>query len=250
MAMMMARLLMVSAAGLTAAAAVPQEPGRAPDVGPLEPFKRYGRGDTQCTFPLHPQEHIPFIRSYEYTCLNENITLKDRRDLLFHQEPYDQINGVRLDDIQPALAATTWKIGDDVMGAGRTVQSAFEYQGATYAGFMVERAAGYRAPIHYHEVPQLLCLVEGSVEVWMEGQTPKIYTAPDCYMMPAYTKVCPLTLKKKKEYALLRVPKGGYDWIVLEEKYHDMQTQWKTEVPTGSGLNPNVPVAVSVSTSM
>ena len=185
------------------------------------------RDNAQCSFPIHPQHHIG---THVFKCLNESISLDERRRLV--PGPYNEINGQNLDILQPALAATTWKIGANE--TGRNVKSSYAYQGATYAGFMVERPAGYRAPIHYHEVPQLLCLTEGSVEVWMEGHETKTYSAPDCYMMPAYTKVCPLTLTKKREYALLRVPDHGYDWIVLEEKYYSLQTQWKV-TPVADG---------------
>ena len=72
----------------------------------------------------------------------------------------------------------------------------------------------------------MLCLTSGSITVLVEGSEPANYAAPDCYMMPAYTKVSVLTLETKDELALLRVPEGGLDWVVLEEAYYGLQGQW------------------------
>ena len=50
---------------------------------------------------------------------------------------------------------------------------------------------------------------EGEISVYMEGAPVQKYKAPDCYMMPAYTKVSVITHVKKVETCLLRIPEGG-----------------------------------------
>ena len=134
-------------------------------------------------------------------------------------KPFDEINGEKLDDTWPATAGLTVPISNN---------SAYEYEGVSFKGFRLSRPKGERAPIHYHEVPQLLCLESGSILVKTEGGADKTYQAPDCYMMPAYTKVSVISLEGGKvENCLLRVPKGGIDWVVIEPKYYDLQGQWE-----------------------
>jgi hypothetical protein len=131
-------------------------------------------------------------------------------------KPFDEINGEKLDQ-WPATAGVTEPLSNS---------SAFDYEGIDYRGYKLSRPTGKRAPIHYHEVAQQLCLQNGTILVKTEGEADKTYSAPDCYMMPAYTKVSVISLVTKVESCLLRVPKGGYDWIVIEPKYYDIQGQW------------------------
>lgn len=136
-------------------------------------------------------------------------------------KPYDEINGVKLDDFWPATAGDTFPIADHYQ---------YDYQGIDFVGYRLSRPTGERAPIHYHEVSQLLCLESGKIMVMTEGEEDKFYSAPDCYMMPAYTKVSVISLETKVENCLLRVPKGGLDWVVIEPKYYDLQGQWEANL--------------------
>ena len=159
-----------------------------------------------------------YLEDGTYGCQDQSLTLEQRRQLL--PPPYDMINGRRLEDIQPASGATTLPITD------RASTNSYSYLGVDYAAFNITRTTGYRAPIHYHEQPQMLCLTSGRITVVTEGEEDKDYEAPDCYMMPAFTKVSVLTRDTKVEVGQMRVPKGGYNWIVLEPEYYDLQGQW------------------------
>jgi len=138
-------------------------------------------------------------------------------------KPFDEINGVKLDDFWPATAGKTVPIAKNYQ---------YSYEGIDFKGYKLSRPTGERAPIHYHEVSQLLCLESGKIMVLTDGEPEKMYQAPDCYMMPAYTKVSVISLETKVESCLLRVPKGGLDWVVIEPKYYGLQGQW-TEDLTG-----------------
>lgn len=224
-----------------------------PNVGHMVPFPGIDnlpvfQVPTDCTFPnfiIRPDGKPPL----RY-CPDLNLSLEQRRQLVTQfMGPLDEINGVKLDRIQKAKAAKTTMYGQN---QNPNATTAFKYQGTQYVAYVVERDTGFRAPIHYHEVPQMLCLLEGTVEVWMEGAATKNYTAPDCYMMPAYTKVCPLTIKKKIEFAYLRIPQKGLDWVVIEEQYYAQQGQWADKLHEqimnpeyGGGIvpvNPKVPI--------
>jgi len=136
-------------------------------------------------------------------------------------KPYDEINGVKLDDFWPATAGETFPIAEHYQ---------YDYEGIDFVGYRLSRPTGERAPIHYHEVAQLLCLEKGRIMVMTEGEEDKFYSAPDCYMMPAYTKVSVISLETKVENCLLRVPKGGLDWVVIEPKYYELQGQWEANL--------------------
>ena len=153
-----------------------------------------------------------------YTCPDQTLSLEQRRNLFEEMKPFDKINGVKLDDYWPATAGHTSPISK---------HSSYEYNNVSYKGFSLFRDTGERAPIHYHEVAQLLCLDKGKILVKTEGEADKTYTAPDCYMMPAYTKVSVISLETKVEDCLLRVPKGGLDWVVIEPDYYYIQDQWQ-----------------------
>ena len=172
-----------------------------------------------------------------WRCPNQKLSLDERRKLL--PPPYDEINGEKLYSTWPATEGTTTFISNntnpsnyivtDTSGIAVSSQtsSQFEYEGVTYAGYRLGRPEGERAPIHYHETPQLLCLREGKIMVKTEGLPDATYEAPDCYMMPAYTKASVISLKGGKvEDCLFRTPYGGRDWVVIEPNYYNLQGQW------------------------
>jgi len=158
-----------------------------------------------------------------WLCPDQTLTLEQRRTLFDAMKPFDEINGVKLDDYWPATAGKTDPIANHY---------AFDYEGISFKGYKLSRPTGERAPIHYHEVAQQLCLEKGKIMVMTDGQEDRYYQAPDCYMMPAYTKVSVISIDEKVESCLLRVPHGGLDWVVIEPKYYDLQGQW-TENLTG-----------------
>ena len=151
-----------------------------------------------------------------WSCPDQSLTLEQRRNLLRDQMPFDEINGEKLDS-WPATAGTNAPI---------SVNSAYDYEGISYRGFKLARPSGERAPIHYHEIEQMLCLDAGKILVKTEGKADATYSAPDCYMMPAYTKVTAIILEAKVESCLFRVPHGGLDWVVIEPQYYNLQGQW------------------------
>ena len=172
-----------------------------------------------------------------WRCPNQKLSLDERRKLL--PPPYDEINGEKLYSTWPATEGTTTFISNntnpsnyivtDTSGIAVSSQtsSQFEYEGVTYAGYRLGRPEGERAPIHYHETPQLLCLREGKIMVKTEGLPDATYEAPDCYMMPAYTKASVISLTGGKvEDCLFRTPYGGRDWVVIEPNYYNLQGQW------------------------
>jgi len=167
---------------------------------------------------------LPTLKGGRWTCPDQSLTLAQRRTLFDSMRPFDEINGVKLDDHWPATAGLTKPL------AGKYE---YDYEGIAFKGYRLSRPTGERAPIHYHEVSQLLCLEYGKIMVLTDQEEPKTYQAPDCYMMPAYTKVSVISLETKVENCLLRVPKGGLDWVVIEPKYYDLQGQW-TEDLTGA----------------
>lgn len=153
--------------------------------------------------------------------------------------PYDEINDEKLNYTWLAKEGTITFISNytnpskyivtDTSGIAVSNQtsSQIEYEGVTYAGYRLGRPEGERAPIHYHETPQFLCLCEGKIMVKTEGLPDATYEAPDCYMIPAYTKASVISLTRGKvEDCLFRTPYGGRYWVVIEPNYYDLQGQW------------------------
>jgi len=201
-------------------------PSHAPNSGPA----------VDCPLPTFD------VKSGDYTCPNQMLNLAERRTRFSRMKPFDEINGVKLDDHWPATAGNTVPLAGNYQ---------YDYNGVSYKGYRLSRPTGERAPVHYHEVAQLLCLEKGKIRVLTDGEPDKTYTAPDCYMMPAYTKVSVISLETKVENCLLRVPHGGYDWIVIEPKYYDLQGQWTANVDqkTASTKSSSLGLAAPVSTT-
>ena len=65
----------------------------------------------QCPFPTFPSTTLG---NTQYVCPDEKLTLDQRRDLLESMKPWNSINGVVLEDIQPASGAKTAFIGSGV----------------------------------------------------------------------------------------------------------------------------------------
>jgi quercetin dioxygenase-like cupin family protein len=165
-----------------------------------------------------------------WICPDQSLNISERRALLEDQKPWDEVNGEKLTQWK-ATAATTTHISPK--GSWH-----YDYEGVNYVGYHVERAGGERAPIHYHEQAQLLCLEEGSILVKVQGQPDASYSAPDCYMMPAYTKLSVISITTKKEKCLLRIPHGGLPWVVLEPEFQEgLQGQWEPNEDTKTGLS-------------
>jgi hypothetical protein len=174
-----------------------------------------------CPYPTHPRHVRDFEEGEDkWQCPNQQLSLDDRRAVL--PPPYDKIN----EEVPhgwlngkyvpfPATGADATPVSTNTPG--------YYYDEVDYVAYNVARPTGERAPIHYHEVAQLLCLTEGNITVLTEGLQPKNYSAPACYMMPAYTKVTVLSLVTKVELCPLRIPKGGLDWVVLEPEYYELQ---------------------------
>lgn len=139
-------------------------------------------------------------------------------------KPWDQINGETLDDNWPATAGQTLPMSN----SPDTTKWDAHYNGVTFIAYTLSRPKGERAPIHYHEVPQQICLAKGKVLVKLEGSADKIYTAPDCYLMPAYTKMSVISLEDKVENCLFRVPDGGLDWVVSSRIITGFKVNGKT----------------------
>lgn len=160
-----------------------------------------------------------------WSCPDQTLSLEQRRTLFESMKPFDEINGLKLDEFWPATAGDTKEMAPHFE---------YDYEGIDYKAYRLVRPTGERAPLHYHEVAQQLCLEKGKILVMTQGQPDKYYQAPDCYMMPAYTKVTVISLETKVETCLLRVPKGGLDWVVIEPKYYDLQGQWdmRSNAPT------------------
>jgi len=168
-----------------------------------------------CPYLIYPSS----FTNWEWTCPDQSLTLEERRTLP-QFEPFNEINGLVMETLQPASAAFPIPFSN---------RSTYWYQNVTYLVYKIGRPAGLRAPIHYHEVPQEICLEKGKITVYEEGSDPVNYTAPDCYLMHAFRKMSVLTLEDKVEICPFRVPDGGYDWIVLEEQYYDQQGQWQED---------------------
>jgi len=158
---------------------------------------------------------LPMYKHGRYVCGDQSVTLEARRKELAYMEPFDEVNGRRLDDTWPATASTPY---------AETI--AWELEGISYRKYQITRPAGERSPIHVHENAQLTCLKKGKVMLFIEGQEDQILTAPDCTLMPPFTKMSSLSLEDKVEEEYFRFPQGGLDWIVLEPKYHSIQGQW------------------------
>lgn len=165
---------------------------------------------------------LPALKNGRFVCPDENLSLEQRRTLFDNMKPWNQINGETLDDNWPATAGQT----EPMSSSPDTAKWNVHYGGVLYTAYTLSRVAGERAPIHYHEVPQQICLAKGKVLVKLEGSADKIYTAPDCYLMPAYTKMSVISLEDKVENCMFRVPDGGLDWVVIEPNYYGLQGQW------------------------
>jgi len=172
---------------------------------------------TVITVP-NPKVHcaLPEIqKNGEHACPDQTKSIEERRNRHDEMKPFDQINGVRLDDFWPASAS---------VHVAETQR--WEQDGIKYNRYRLFRKAGERSPIHYHENAQITCLKEGRVMLFQEGEEDQIHEAPDCYLMPPHKKMSALSLTDKIEEELFHIPADGIDWVVLEPNYHHLQGQW------------------------
>jgi len=167
-----------------------------------------------------PKSHdcaLPEMKEGKFVCPDQSVSIKTRRTME-EFEPFDEINGQRLDDFWPATPST--HVGE---------AQHWNHDGIRYSRYQLMRKAGERSPIHIHENAQVTCLTEGKVMFFQEGEEPSVHEAPGCILMRPFVKMSALSLTDKIETELFHVPEGGLDWVVLEPKYYHMQGQWDTQ---------------------
>jgi len=162
---------------------------------------------------------LPELKDGKFVCPDQSVPIHTRRSWEEY-EPFDEINGERLDDRWPATPS------DPVAAAEH-----WNVNGIRYSRYQNFRKAGERSPIHIHENTQITCLVQGKVMMFQEGEEPSVHEAPSCIVMRPYVKMSALSLTDKIETELFHVPEDGLDWVVLEPKYHHMQGQWEAMTP-------------------
>lgn len=126
--------------------------------------------------------------------------------------PHDTING----KVPPGIPN----------GARSDIVSSEWHEGELFVVYLISgRQPGYRTPIHVHPRPQTVCLLSGTVLNIMEGHNDTMYSAGDCYVMPALTKMVNYNIGNVSytDHDIFRVPAGETDWVVIEPDHLDMQ---------------------------
>jgi len=161
-----------------------------------------------------------------WRCINQQLTLEQRRELVADMQPFDEINGEKLDETWPATAGKTTDLSHNPYRNG-TMTDEYDHEGVIYMFQNLVRPEGERTPIHYHETPQMFCLRQGKILVKREGYPDTMYEPPACYVMEAYIKMATISLVGDKvEDCLLRKQHGDFNWVVLEPDYLHLQNQW------------------------
>lgn len=145
--------------------------------------------------------------------------------------PHDTING----KLPPGIPS----------GARSDIVSSEWHERELFVVYAISgRQPGYRTPIHVHPRPQTVCLLEGTVLNIVEGRNDTMYSAGDCYVMPALTKMVNYNIGNVsyKDHDIFRVPAGETDWVVIEPGSLDLQGDEfnQTHVVTGRQVNVGV----------